>query len=57
VKTLILNEEAVDELLAAIKYAKRSNHRVLLALTGNNEGNLVLAAVEALNLFLTIREP
>jgi tRNA(Met) cytidine acetyltransferase len=57
VKTLILNEEAVDELLAAIKYAKRSNHRVLLAVTGDNEGNLVLAAVEALNLFLTIREP
>lgn len=56
-KTLILNKEAVDELLTAFRYARRSNHRVLLVVTGDNEGNLILAAVEALNLLFTIKEP
>ncbi len=56
-RTVALTEEAVDGLLAGVKYAKRANHRVLLALIGDDGGSLVMASVEALNLFFTIREP
>ncbi|MCC6065551.1 MAG: DUF1726 domain-containing protein, partial [Thermofilum sp.] len=56
-KTVALTEEAVDALLAGVKYAKRANHRVLLALVGDSDGSLIMASAEALNLFFTVREP
>ncbi len=51
VKPVILSAEAVDELRAALRYARRANHRVMLVLLGDNDGNLVAAAAEAIAIF------
>lgn len=56
-KPVALSEEAMEELRNALKYAKRANHRVMLVLFGDNDGNLIASAVEAINLFLKSYEP
>ncbi|MEM1667501.1 MAG: GNAT family N-acetyltransferase [Thermofilaceae archaeon] len=56
VKTFVLNEEIVDDIRSAIKYARRADHRVMLVLFGENDGNLVAAAAEAINIFLRFSE-
>lgn len=55
-KLVILNRETAEELLDAFKQAKRLNHRIMLVLTGDNDGNLIIGAVEAINLFLSVTE-
>lgn len=52
----MLNEDIVDEIRAALRYARRADHRVMLVLFGENDGNLVAAAVEAINLFVRFGE-
>ena len=51
-RNIVLSRDAVSELLGALRYARRAHQRVMLVLTGDNDGNLVMGAVEAMNIFL-----
>lgn len=55
-ETVLLSEEAVNELRSALEYARRANHRVMLVLFSDYDGNLVAAAAEAVSLFLSTYE-
>lgn len=55
-KNVILSREVAEELARALRYARQANHRVMLVLLGNNDGNLVMGAAEAVISFLSMKE-
>ena len=56
-KYIALSNDVIKELVKATRYARRTHHRIMLVLTSNNDGNLVLGAIEALSTYInTVRK-
>ncbi len=55
-RSIVLSKEVIEELTRALKYARQANHRVMLVLLGNNSGNLIMGATEAVFSLLNMRE-
>ena len=51
VRSVVLSRSSLSAVMAALRYAKRAHHRVMVVLVGDNDGNLVMGTVELLNAY------